>query len=158
LKRNFRAAFFTLALPLVMMRIGLMVGNWGQHAFVDEMDPDSNFRSSITLIDVPSNRFCFNDGYHTSHHLNPLRHWRDHPAAFLKAKRLYASQHALVFCNIDYLMITYRLMRKDYDYLARCLVPIGEQIKMSHEERVEMLRKKTIRFTEEDIRRKFGKQ
>ena len=49
-------------------------------------------------------------------------------------------------------------MRKDYDYLARCLVPIGEQIKMSHEERVEMLRKKTIRFTEEDIRRKFGKQ
>jgi hypothetical protein len=53
LKRNFRAAFFTLALPLVMMRIGLMVGNWGQHAFVDEMDPDSNFRSSITLIDVP---------------------------------------------------------------------------------------------------------
>lgn len=60
--------------------------------------------------------------------------------------------------NIDYLMITYRLMLKDYDYLAKCLVPIGEQIKMSHEQRVEMLRKKTRRFTEDDIRRKFRKE
>jgi hypothetical protein len=51
--RNFRAALFTLILPLIAMRIGMMVGNWGQHAFVDEEDPDSNFRSSITLIDIP---------------------------------------------------------------------------------------------------------
>ena len=29
-----------------------MVGNWGQHAFVDEVDPNSDYRSSITLIDV----------------------------------------------------------------------------------------------------------
>lgn len=29
-----------------------MVGNWGQHAFVDKDEPDSDFRSSITLIDV----------------------------------------------------------------------------------------------------------
>jgi hypothetical protein len=50
---NFRAALFTLILPLIMMRIGMMVGNWGQHAFVDEEDPDSNFRSSVTLIDIP---------------------------------------------------------------------------------------------------------
>ena len=50
---NFRAALFTLIIPLVQMRIGMMVGNWGQHAFVDELEPDSNYRSSITLIDVP---------------------------------------------------------------------------------------------------------
>lgn len=49
---NSRATLFTLILPLVVMRIGLMVGNWGQHAFVDPKDPDSDFRSSITLIDV----------------------------------------------------------------------------------------------------------
>ena len=46
-------------------------------------------------------------------------------------------------------MITYRLMRKDYDYLARCLVPIGEeQVRMGHREKVEMLRK-TRMFGEE---------
>ena len=50
---NSRAATFSLLLPLLLMRIGLMVGNWGQHAFVDADEPDSDFRSSVTLIDVP---------------------------------------------------------------------------------------------------------
>ncbi|KAL8809992.1 MAG: hypothetical protein Q9223_007842, partial [Gallowayella weberi] len=50
---NLRATIFVLVIPLVQMRIGMMVGNWGQHALVDEVEPDSNFRSSITLIDVP---------------------------------------------------------------------------------------------------------
>ena len=52
-KYNVRAALFILLLPLLQMRIGMMVGNWGQHALVDEVEPDSDFRSSVTLIDVP---------------------------------------------------------------------------------------------------------
>jgi hypothetical protein len=50
--RNFRATLFALILPLIVTRIGLMVANWAQHAFIDEEDPNSNFRSSLTLIDV----------------------------------------------------------------------------------------------------------
>jgi hypothetical protein len=50
---NAPATFFVFILPLFFLRLGLMVGNWGQHAFVDETDPNSDFRSSITLIDVP---------------------------------------------------------------------------------------------------------
>ncbi|KAF2083510.1 hypothetical protein K490DRAFT_76497 [Saccharata proteae CBS 121410] len=153
---DFRATLFAIIIEFVLLRIGLMVGNWGQHAFVDEIEPDSDFRSSITLIDVASNRFCFNDGYHTSHHLNPLRHWRQHPVAFLKQKQQYADEHALVFRNIDYIFITVRLMMKDYMHLAKCLVPIGdEQRAMTMEERAAMLETKTRRFTEEEIRRKF---
>ena len=49
---NMRATTFALICPLVQMRIGMMVGNWGQHALVDELEPNSDFRSSITLIDV----------------------------------------------------------------------------------------------------------
>lgn len=49
---NWYATLFAFILPLVQLRVGLMVGNWGQHAFVDETDPNSDFRSSITLIDV----------------------------------------------------------------------------------------------------------
>ncbi|GIK05331.1 hypothetical protein Aspvir_009438 [Aspergillus viridinutans] len=153
---NAHATLFVFILPLFLLRLGLMIGNWGQHAFVDETDPNSDFRSSITLIDVPSNRFCFNDGYHTSHHLNPRRHWREHPVAFLKQKDRYASEHALVFRNIDYLMITYRLIRKDYMHLAKCLVPMGDQISMSVAERAAMLQSKTRKFTEAEIARKFG--
>lgn len=49
---NRNATFFVFLLPLLLMRLGLMVGNWGQHAFVDADEPGSDFRSSITLIDV----------------------------------------------------------------------------------------------------------
>jgi hypothetical protein len=52
LRLNFKAALFTHLLPLLIMRVGLMAGNWGQHAFVDPNEPDSDYRSSITLIDV----------------------------------------------------------------------------------------------------------
>ncbi|KAL5604836.1 hypothetical protein BROUX41_001826 [Berkeleyomyces rouxiae] len=154
---NARATCFVFLWPLLLMRIALMVGNWGQHAFVDHDEPDSDFRSSVTLIDVPSNRHCFNDGYHTSHHLNPRRHWREHPVAFLKAKQTYSAQQALVFHNIDYLMITIRLLMKDYATLARCLVPIGDQIYMSMDERIDMLKDHTKQFTEAELAEKFPK-
>ncbi|KAG5926335.1 hypothetical protein E4U42_003400 [Claviceps africana] len=152
-----KATFFVYILPCLVLRIGLMVGNWAQHAFVDQDDPDSDFRSSVTLVDVASNRFCFNDGYHTSHHLNPLRHWREHPISFLEQKHTYAKEGALVFHNIDFLMISFRLLAKDYEHLAKCLVPIGDQINLTMEERVQLLKKSTRKFSEEEIARKFKK-
>ena len=156
-RKAFLPTLFVLIIPLVQMRLGLMVGNFGQHALVDEADPASDFRSSITLIDVPSNRHCFNDGWHTSHHLNPRRHWRAHPEAFLRDKARYRREGALVFQRIDYLMMTFRLLRQDYAYLARRLVPMGEQVHMSQAELEAMLRRKTRRFTEEQIWEKFYK-
>jgi hypothetical protein len=68
---------------------------------------------------------------------------------------VYATEKALVFHNIDYLMITVKLMQKDYLHLAKCLVPIGDQIDMTLEEKATMLRRHTRRFTEEEIREKF---
>lgn len=112
------------------------------------------------LISGPSqsNRYCFNDGYHTSHHLNPLRHWRDHPRAFLNSKSEYAAGSALVFHNIDYLMMTITLLRKDYRKLAQCLVPMGKQIGLSEEDLANILRGKTRRFKEDEVRAKFYKE
>lgn len=52
-KWQFKPTLFVLLLPFIVMRIGLMIGNWGQHALVDDVEPNSDFRSSITLIDVP---------------------------------------------------------------------------------------------------------
>ena len=60
-----------------------------------------------------------------------------------------------MFHNIDYLEITYRLLTKNYLYLAGQMVPIGAQIGMSQVELADMLRRKTRAFTEEDIRLKF---
>lgn len=49
---NFAAAMTALVLPLIQWRVAIMANNWGQHAFIDEDEPDSNLRCSITLIDV----------------------------------------------------------------------------------------------------------
>jgi hypothetical protein len=51
-KFNPQATICVYLLPFCLMRLGLMIGNWGQHAFVDNEEPDSDYRSSITLIDV----------------------------------------------------------------------------------------------------------
>lgn len=67
-KHNFRASLFVVLLPLLQMRIGMMVGNWGQHAFVDDVEPTSDLRSSITLIDVPVSPPSFP---HPIQHLTP---------------------------------------------------------------------------------------
>ena len=47
-----RASTYVFLLPFAILRFALMVGNWGQHALVDEVDPSSDFRTSITMIDV----------------------------------------------------------------------------------------------------------
>ncbi|KAF7592331.1 hypothetical protein BBP40_000387 [Aspergillus hancockii] len=155
---NTRATFCVFLLPLLTLRLGLMAGNWGQHAFVDPEDPMSDFLSSITLIDVPSNRFCYNDGYHTSHHLNPRRHWRDHPVALLKDRARYTEGKALVFRNIDYLMVTIKLLQKDYEFIAKRMVPLGkEQASMTLQERVDMLRARTRRFPDQYMRNFYDK-
>lgn len=76
---------------------------------------------------------------------------------FLESKAAYRDGRALVFHNIDYLMMTLKLMQKDYLYLANCLVPMGDQIGMSQQELADMLRTKTRRFTEAEIEAKFRK-
>lgn len=73
----------------------------------------------------------------------------------MKSKALYASQDALVFHNIDYFMITFRLLMKDYRTLAECMVPIGSQVHMTMEERMALLKSHTRRFSEDEILAKF---
>lgn len=64
-KLHWRASTFVFLLPFAVLRLALMVGNWGQHALVDEIDPNSDFRTSITMIDVmvrrSSNNSMFSD-------------------------------------------------------------------------------------------------
>ena len=53
--------------------------------------------------------------------------------------------------------MTYRILNKDYSFLADCMVPIGDQIGMSKQELADMLRTKTRRFSEEEIQEKYYK-
>lgn len=54
-------------------------------------------------------------------------------------------------------MITIKLLQKDYEHLAKCMVPIGEeQLAMSLDERAALLKKHTRQFSEEEIKAKFN--
>src|SRR3984893_10568007 len=44
---DWRATVVVLVVPLVVARFGMMAGNWGQHAFIDEAAPENNYRNSI---------------------------------------------------------------------------------------------------------------
>ena len=78
--------------------------------------------------------------------MNPRRHWRDHPSAFVRQKERYAEERALVFRNIDFIFITIKVLQKDYMHLAKCLVPMGEQVDMTLEQRAQMIQSWTRRF------------
>lgn len=67
---NSRATIFVFLIPLALMRLALMTGNWGQHALVDEQEPDSDFRSSITLIDVPVSSSTITEYYRNANFLD----------------------------------------------------------------------------------------
>lgn len=52
-------------------------------------------------------------------------------------------------------MITVKVLMKDYEYLARRLVPVDNPRALSIEERVTLLKQHTRQFTDDEIRLKF---
>ena len=128
--------------PYIMARFGMMAGNWGQHAFVDEAAPANCYRNSITCINSTYNRRCFNDGYHIGHHLSQTRHWTDMPVEFLENQAVYAQEEAIVFTDIDFFVVWFFLMVKRYDWLVDKFVDLAER-KRSRAEIEALLRRRT---------------
>ncbi len=143
---NVKATIVVFLIPFVVIRFGMMAGNWAQHAFIDEQNPENNFRNSITLINSAYNARCFNDGYHIGHHLHPGMHWTDMPHDFLENKDQYAEEDAIVFEGIDFHIVWLYLMFKRYDLLAKHFVNLNERYQ-SKEEVIEMLKQRTRRFS-----------
>lgn len=112
------AALLFFFVPHTVMRVGMMSGNWGQHAFVDPDHPEDDYLNSLTVINVRYNWIAFNDGYHTSHHLNALRHWADHPKQFSSNVSTYRQRGTIVFEGIDFHGVFFALMAKNYSLLA----------------------------------------
>ncbi len=132
-------ALTVFILPLLAARIGMMCGNWAQHAFVDAEDPASPYKSSITCIDNGYNRRCFNDGFHIGHHVRPNRHWSEMPTDFLDNLDVYSREGAVVFRGLDYFWVWLFLMLRWHRKLAEHLVDLPGQ-NQSLEEKVELLR------------------
>jgi fatty acid desaturase len=142
---NWKATLVVFIIPFFFVRFAMMAGNWAQHAFIDPADPANSYRNSITCINTSYNRKCFNDGYHIGHHLMPSMHWTDMPSNFQANKHKYVQNNAIVFKKMDYFFIWFLLMTKNYHYLARNFVDLGNVFK-SKEEIVVLLKSRTVKF------------
>lgn len=148
---NLKATLFVFILPTIIVRFGMMSGNWGQHAFVDPDNPGNDYTSSITCINVAYNKKCFNDGYHIGHHLVPNMHWTDMPVEFQDNLQKYAANKSLIFEGLDFHMVWILLMLKRYEKLADHVVNINDNTFESKEEIIQIMKERTRKFSKEQL-------
>lgn len=142
---DWQSTLFVFIAPILVIRTFMMMGNWAQHAFVAQEDPENDYKNSITCINSAYNKMCFNDGYHIGHHANPNMHWTDMPGDFVKNQQKYIDNDSIVFEALDYNQIWFYLMLKRYDILAKYFVNLGNRFS-SDEEVIALLKSRTQRF------------
>ena len=138
---NLQATMMVFIIPFIFARIVMMLGNWTQHSFIDKTDPENNFTSAINCINTKYNKMCWNDGYHTVHHLRPAMHYTEIPEEFLKLRNEFAAKKTFVFDGIHYLHVFIYLMTKRYDKLADNLVNIDNTFS-SREEAIALMKER----------------
>jgi fatty acid desaturase len=129
-------------LPYVIVRLMMMVGNWGQHAFVHPEKPQNSLVNSITCINSGYNHRCFNDGYHIGHHVKPNRAWYELPGDFVANIDRYAKEGCIVFRDIDFFLVSVLLFVRRYDVLAKKFVSL-DGVERSEAEIIDFLKART---------------
>ena len=137
---NFKAGFIIFIIPTLIAWFGLMAGNWTQHAFVDHSDPSNPYKNSITVINSIYNKRCFNDGYHIGHHVQAAKHWTEMPEDFIKNKEQYIKNKSIVFKTLDYQIIWFFLMIKNYKFLSKYFVNLDQENPMNEQEIISLLK------------------
>ncbi len=108
--------------PYVTVRLMMMVGNWGQHAFINTARKNNGLSNSITCINSGYNKRAFNDGYHIGHHLKANRHWTEMPKDLLDNQEMYAREGAIVFEGVDFFLVSVLLWTGQWRMLAKRFV------------------------------------
>ncbi len=142
---NLKATLMVFIIPVIYSRLISMMGNWTQHSFIDKSDPDGHFTSVYNCINNVYNQNCWNDGYHSIHHLNPALHYTDIPSTFLKNKEQFKKNKTFIFDGIHYLHIFFWLMNKRYDKLADNVVNIDNTFK-SKQEVIDLMKERVMRI------------
>ena len=140
---NFKATLMIFIIPVIYARFIMMMGNWTQHCFVDQRDPEGHFSSTFNCINNVYNQNCWNDGYHAIHHYNPGLHYTEIPGVFMKNIENFKKNKTFIFDGIHYLHIFFWLMNKRYDKLAANLVNIDNTFS-SQQEAEALLRERVM--------------
>lgn len=132
---NFKATMMIFIAPVIYGRFIMMLGNWTQHAFIDKSDPEGHFSGVYNCINNVYNQNCWNDGYHSIHHLNPALHYTEIPGVFMKNIENFKKNKTFIFDGIHYLHIFYYIMFKKYDKLVENMVNIDNTFASDEEAR-----------------------
>jgi fatty acid desaturase len=143
---NPAATVVVFLLPLLVMRTMMMAGNWAQHAFLCQEQPENPLRASITCVGTRYNRRCFNDGYHAVHHVVPRCHWTEHPAEFERNVAEYVKNDAVVFEGVDFFQVWLLLMTGNWPRLARAFVRLPGAPARTDAEVVTFLKSRVVPF------------
>jgi fatty acid desaturase len=126
LRLDWRFGLVAFVIPFCTVRFLMMVGNWGQHAFLNQARLNDGLSNSITCINSGYNVRAFNDGYHIGHHLKANRHWTEMPQDLLDNREKYARAGALVFKGLDFFLVSVLLWTGRWNMLAKRFVRLGE--------------------------------
>jgi fatty acid desaturase len=141
-----RGTLVVFVVPLVVVRLLMMTGNWAQHAFVCPTDPGNPYRNSITCINTRYNRRCFNDGYHINHHVAARRHWTEYPGEFEANLGRYGTEDAIVFRGIDFFGVWVCLMLRRWETLVRAFVRLPNAPRRTDAEVTAFLQHRLVPF------------
>ena len=119
---NWRFGLTAFFMPYFAVRFMMMVGNWGQHAFINTARKNDGVSNAITCINSGYNQRAFNDGYHIGHHLKANRHWTELPQDFLDNREMYAREGAFVFEGLDFFLVSVLLWTGQWRLLAKRFV------------------------------------
>jgi hypothetical protein len=147
---DWRWGLVCFAIPWFSIRFLMMVGNWGQHAFLNAERRNDGIANSITCINSGYNKRAFNDGYHIGHHLKANRHWTEMPKDFLDNREKYAQAGAIVFEKIDFFLVSILLWTGQWKVLAKCYVRLDGKPK-SDEEVIALLKSRVHPISTEVI-------
>jgi len=118
-------AWYGLFLPYCVTCFLLMLGNWGQHLFVDPKRHESNYGHTYSCINNSHNQRSFNDGYHVLHHINASLHWSQLPLTFTNNFAKFVKEDSLVFEGIDYFLLTIIVFAQQWKIVAKFYKHIG---------------------------------
>ncbi len=147
---DWRFGLVAFGLPYFIVRFMMMVGNWGQHAFVNTTRKNNGFSNSITCINSTYNQRAFNDGYHIGHHLKANRHWTEAPKELLDNREQYIEHGAIVFEGLDFFMVSVLLWTGQWKTLARRYVRL-DGVERSDDEVIALLRSRVQPLAPEQI-------
>ncbi|MCP4438821.1 MAG: hypothetical protein GY810_07740 [Aureispira sp.] len=134
-------ALAVAVIPTLMTRSCLIVGNWGEHAFIDATDPTNPYTNTTNILGK-FNKIWFNVGFHIGHHINPTKHYSLLEQDFYDNIETYAQEDAIVFKDVHFPHIWFYLMTKNYKKLAKLYVRLPGHEQHTDDEIIQLLKER----------------